>query len=161
VRQTATGASRSAATGGWGRHVRLGLWCALILGWLVTLLYMWNAFATLPSAERLEQTRTMPIPSLGTAAMLAGRSLLELCAALLLLWPWRVRLYAARALAGAVAFGIWFIMTTPLTLSAMGWVHRRWLAAVIAVMLATFLVSALACAVRRLFADRPDNSEAA
>jgi hypothetical protein len=147
--------------GGRGWYVRLVVWCALILGWLITLLYMWNAFATLPSAERLEQARTMPIPSLGTAAMLAARSLLELGVALLLLWPWRVRFYATRALAGAVTFGVWFIMTTPLTLSAMGWVHRRWLAAVIAVMLATFLLSALARAASWLAAPRPDNSEAA
>jgi hypothetical protein len=144
-----------------GFRWRLGLWSLLIVAWLVTLLYMWTAFATFPSAERLEQSRPMPIPTLGTAAMLAARSAAELGVLLALLWPWWRRWYPGRALLAAVAAGGWFLATTPLSLSAMGWVHRRWLAAMVLLAFATFAASSAARARRWLFADDPDDREAA
>jgi hypothetical protein len=150
---------RGQVSRGSGFHCRLGLWTLLILGWLVMLLYLWSAFATFPSAERLEQSRTMPIPSLRAAALLVARSALELGAALLLLWPWRARYYALRALAAAIGFGAWFIASTPLTISAMGWVHRRWLAAMILVLLLAFVAGAVARATAWLFTDRADTRE--
>lgn len=93
------------------------------------LLYMWTAFATLPSAERLGHSRMMPIPTLQTWALLALRSGLELGALLLLLLPRWPRYFALRMIAAALLLAGWFLATTPLTLSAMHWVHRRWLAA--------------------------------
>jgi hypothetical protein len=112
-----------------GLYWRLALWAALILGWLVMLLHLWSAFATFPTAERLEQARMVRIPTLRSIALLAGRSALELAAVLALLWPWRPGRYTLRLCVAGTLLAGWFLATTPLTLSAAGWVHRRWLAA--------------------------------
>jgi hypothetical protein len=154
--EAAAGApARAALRGVWWR---VGLWAVLILGWLVMLLYMWQAFATFPSAERLEHSRMMAIPSLQTAALLAARSALELGAVLLLLWPWRAGFYPARALAAAIGLGAWFLVTTPLSISAMSWVHRRWLAAMVAALVLTCVASAAARLLRWLSGDRLDDT---
>jgi hypothetical protein len=129
---------------GSGLYWRLALWCALIVGWLVMLPQLWAAFATLPSAERLEQTRLVPIPTLQTLALLVARSALELAAALALLWPWRARHYLARILGAAALLTAWFVLTTPLSLSAVAWVHRRWLAAMTGGLLLSFLAVGVA-----------------
>jgi hypothetical protein len=123
---------------------RLALWIALIAGWLVMLLQLWSAFATVPSPERLEQARMVPIPTLQTVALLAGRSAAELATVLAVLWPWRARAYPARILGAAVLVGGWFVVTTPLSLSAAAWVHRRWLAAMGGGLLLAFLAAAAA-----------------
>jgi hypothetical protein len=122
-------------------HWRLAVWLACIVGWLVMLLQLWTAFATFPTPERLEQARLVAIPTLQTVALLAGRSALELAAVLALLWPLHRRAWTRRVLAAAVLLAAWFLLTTPLSLSAIGWVHRRWLAAMVTGLL---VVSALA-----------------
>jgi hypothetical protein len=132
---------------------RLGLWCALIVGWLVLLLQVWSAFATVPSPERLEQARLVPIPTLQTVALLAGRSTLELGAVLGLLWPWRARAYLIRICTAAALLAVWFVVTTPLSLSAVAWVHRRWLAAM-AGGLALVFVGAAAARLAGMIAGR-------
>lgn len=114
---------------------RLGLWLGLILGWLVMLLYLWAGFATFPSPDRLEQSRMMAIPSLRTVAMLGLRSAAELAAVLVLLLPWWGRFWALRLLGASLALSAWFIATTPLTVSAVHWVHRRWIAGMAFVLL--------------------------
>jgi hypothetical protein len=114
---------------------RLGLWVGLILGWLVMLLYLWAGFLTFPSAERLEHSRMMAIPTLRTLGMLAGRSALELGGMLVLLWPWWARFWVTRMLAAALLVAAWFIVTTPLTVSTMDWMHRRWLVVNVGVLL--------------------------
>jgi hypothetical protein len=129
---------------------RLVLWTLFILGWLAMLLHLWSAFATFPSAERLEQSRLVAIPTLRTVALLAGRSMLELAAVLALLWPWRARAYLARILVAAVLLATWFVLTTPLSLSAATWVHRRWLAAMVVALLAAAAVSLAASGARLL-----------
>jgi hypothetical protein len=129
---------------------RLVLWTLFILGWLAMLLHLWSAFATFPSAERLEQSRLVAIPTLRTVALLAGRSMLELAAVLALLWPWRARAYLARILVAAVLLATWFVLTTPLSLSAATWVHRRWLAAMVVTLLAAAAVSLAASGARLL-----------
>jgi hypothetical protein len=111
---------------------RLLLWCGLVLGWLYMLLRMWNAFATFPTPERLDQSRLVTIPTLASLAMVAGRSLAELAAVLALTWPWSSRLWLTRVSAAAVLLAGWFVLTTPLGISAVTWVHRRWLAAMVA-----------------------------
>jgi hypothetical protein len=131
---------------------RLGLWFGLILGWLVMLLYLWAGFATFPSAERLEHSRMMAIPTLRTVALLGVRSMLELAALLVVLWPWWSRFWAARLLTASLLLAGWFLATTPLTLSTMDWVHRRWIAANAAVLLLSFLV-VVTVALARLFAS--------
>jgi hypothetical protein len=129
---------------------RLGVWLACIVGWLVMLLHLWTAFATFPTPERLEQARLVAIPTLQTVALLAGRSAVELAAVLALLWPMSARAWARRAFAAALLLGAWFLLTTPLSLSAVGWVHRRWLAALAAGLLVVSVLTALARLVPRL-----------
>lgn len=134
---------------------RLGIWLGLILGWLVMLLYLWAAFATLPSAERLEHTRMTAIPTLRTVALLGARSAVELAVLLVLLWPWWARFWALRLLAAALLFAVWFIATAPLTLSSIEWVHRRWIAAMSVVLLLSWIIvvtAGLTRAARRRFA---------
>jgi hypothetical protein len=93
------------------------------------LLQLWSAFATVPSPERLEQARLVPIPTLQTVALLAGAAPRN--------WPpcWGCSgrggpgHYLIRILTAAALLAVWFVLTTPLSLSAVAWVHRRWLAA--------------------------------
>jgi hypothetical protein len=129
-------------------YARLAIWVALILGWLTMLLYAWSAFATFPSAERLEQSRMAPIPTLRSLAMLGARSAVELTALLVLTWPWRSRAYTTRLALAAGLLVAWFVLTAPLTLSMTEWVHRRWLAAVTAGLILAFLAALVARGVR-------------
>jgi hypothetical protein len=129
---------------------RLAVWLALVVGWLVMLLHLWTAFATFPSPERLEQARLVPIPTLQTVALLVARSAVELGAVLALLWPWRGRGWTLRALVAAVLVAGWFLATTPLSVSAVVWVHRRWLAAMAAGLLLTACAAVVAAAARRM-----------
>jgi hypothetical protein len=127
-----------------GAYWRLALWCLLIVGWLVMLPQLWAAFATVPSAERLEQARLVPIPTLQTVALLVARSASEMAVVLGLLWPWRARHYLVRILGAAALLAAWFVLTTPLSLSAVAWVHRRWLAAMTGGLLLAFVGAAAA-----------------
>jgi hypothetical protein len=122
---------------------RAGLCALLILGWLWMLLQLWSGFATFPSAERLEHSRLVAIPTLPGLALLAARSVGELLVVLAILWPWRARAYLLRMLLAAALLTMWFIATTPLSLSTMAWVHRRWLAAMTAGLLITLAAAAL------------------
>lgn len=142
------GPSRSPESRDAAFYARLAVWVALILGWLTMLLYAWSAFATFPSAERLEQSRMAPIPTLRSLALLGVRSAVELTVLLVLTWPWRSRAYATRLALAAGLLVAWFVLTTPLTLSMTEWVHRRWLAAVTAAVVVAFLVVLAARGVR-------------
>jgi hypothetical protein len=108
----------------------MAFWIVLLLSWVVMLPALWRAFSTVPTPERLGQSRMIEIPTLETVAMIAVQSAIELSVALALLFPWRPRRYLARLWIAAVALGIWFIASTPLSLTHVAWVHRRWLAAV-------------------------------
>jgi hypothetical protein len=145
-----TAAQGVPAAAGDGLPWRLALWAALVLGWLIMLLYMWSAFSTFPTAERLEHSRMMPIPSLRTLGLFMIRSGLELGAVLALLWPWQARAFLVRMVTAALLLATWFFVTTPLTLSMMHWVHRRWLAA----MVVGLLLCAVAALPVRLFLHR-------
>jgi hypothetical protein len=128
------------------RTLRVGVCAGLVLSWLVMLLYAWSAFSTVPSAERLEQSRMTQIPTLFTFGTLALRSVVELLAVLALVWP-AARLYLTRVLFAAFALAAYFLATAPLTVTLMEWVHRRWLAAVGAGLLGVFIAGATAAAV--------------
>lgn len=108
--------------------VRRGFWLLLALSWAVAVWYMWDAVTTVPSAERLQETRLVEIPGPRRFFAAAAFSAMELAVVLALLWPWRPSYYASRLAVGALAVLTWFVMTTPLDLSRMDWVHRRWLA---------------------------------
>jgi hypothetical protein len=110
-----------------GRAARIGL-CVLLLGsWAVMVGYMWDALTTIPSADRLEETRMAVIPTPRTFFAAVAFSALELAAVLALLWPLRPSYYGARLAAAALGLAAWFVLTTPMGLSQMDWVHRRWL----------------------------------
>ncbi len=123
-----------------GPHrTRIALWVVLLLSWLVLLPMLWNAFSTVPSMERLSQSRMVEIPTLRTVGLLVGRSTIEAAILLALLAPWIPRHYLTRLWLAAVGLGAWFLATTPLGLTRMSWIHRRWLA----LMWVTLVVAAL------------------
>lgn len=108
---------------------RFLLWVLVATSWLTLLPLLWSAFATLPSAERLEQSHMAEIPTLATLGWTVLRSGLEAGAVLILLWPWWRRRFLLRLWLAAVAALVWFLATIPLSLTRMSWIHRRWLAA--------------------------------
>ncbi|MFP4623797.1 MAG: hypothetical protein ACLFRX_06430 [Gemmatimonadota bacterium] len=122
----------------------------LIAGWVVSVYYMWDAMTTVPSAERLEASKLVAIPSPRTFFTAAIFSALELGLVLVALWPWRPGYYASRLAVAALALITWFITTTPMELSRMDWVHRRWLAFTTAAVLAALAVLLLYRLARRL-----------
>ncbi len=126
-----TAAARATAgpAGGTGRLGRILLACALTIAWLVSVPFMWKAVSTVPSAARLQamQSRIMHVPSPATFLRTTGRSFLELAGLLLLLWPgWR-RLWLVRLLVAFLALAAWAVLTMPLELTELEWVHHRWL----------------------------------
>jgi hypothetical protein len=131
------------------RWARLGFWGALIGSWVVMVAYMWDALTTIPSAERLEETRMAVIPTPRTFAAAVIFSALELGVVLAALWPWRPDWYAARMAVAAMALITWFIITTPMGLSQMDWVHRRWLGFMILALAAGLVVHLVYRLVRR------------
>jgi hypothetical protein len=131
------------------RTARLAVTAALVLGWLAFLLLAWQAFATVPDAERLAQSRMAAIPTLQTLALIMLRSGLELAALAALTWP-RRRLYTARLGLAAALLAIYFVVTTPLSVSALQWTHRRWLATIAAGLFLAFTGFAAARLAQRL-----------
>lgn len=110
------------------RVARTGFWVLLILSWLVAVAYMWDALTSIPSAERLGESRMVAIPTPRTFFTAAVFSGMELAVVLAALWPWRPAYFGTRLAVAALAVVTWFIMTTPSAVSRMDWVHRRWLA---------------------------------
>ena len=138
-----------------GQRGRVAVWAVLVLGWLVAVWFMWDALTTLPSAARLEESRLVAIPTVRTfwaAALFSG---LELAVVMALLWPWRPEWYAARLGLAVLGLVTWFIMTTPMDLTRMDWVHRRWLVAMAATLLLVLVFLLLARGVARLRSPAP------
>lgn len=137
------------------RGLRLVLWIALAVSWVVAVAYLWEALATVRSAERLDESSLMGTPTLRTFVAVAIFSGLELGVVLAALWPWRPAFYASRLALTALGIVTWFTMTTPMDLSRMDWVHRRWLA-FLALTVTAGLVTLLAYRLwRRLTDGRP------
>lgn len=109
-------------------RARIGFWFVLALSWVVAVAYMWEAMNTIPTAERLEASRVVGIPTPRTFVAAAIFSAMEAAVVLAALWPWRADHYATRMGVTALALVTWFIMTTPMDLSRLDGVHRRWLA---------------------------------
>ncbi len=114
----------------WERRARVAFWAALAISWAVAVWYMWEAMSTVPSAERLQESRLVAIPTPRTFMTAVVFSAMELAVVLAVLWPWRPAYYASRLALASLAVLTWFLMTVPtsMQLSRMDWVHRRWLA---------------------------------
>lgn len=108
------------------------------------LLLAWDAFTTVPSAERLAESRMAAIPTLTTMLWMAARSAMEVAVLMVLLWPWNARRYATRAFICALVLPAYFLFTTPLSLTSVHWVHRRWLAGLEVLLLVVWATAALA-----------------
>jgi uncharacterized membrane protein YfcA len=101
----------------------------------VLLPMLWSAVTTIPSAERLEQSHMVAIPTLGMFVQVALLSAAELAITLALIWPRWLRAYTVRIFFAALLLTAWFLATTPLGMSRLQWTHRRWLALVVLVLL--------------------------
>lgn len=112
----------------WEDTIRVVFWAILAGSWVLAVWYMWDAMSTVPSAARLQESRLVAIPTPRTFFTAAVFSAMELAVVLALLWPWRPAYYASRLALTALGVFTWFLMTTPMELSRMDWVHRRWLA---------------------------------
>ncbi|HEU5208446.1 MAG TPA: hypothetical protein VFU06_03460 [Longimicrobiales bacterium] len=109
-------------------RARFLFWLCLAVSWVILLPFLWSAVTTLPSPERLDQSRTVAIPTLGSFLRVMAVSAAELVAALLIIWPaWRSA-YTLRLFGAAALLGMWFVFSAPMSLTRLEWVHRRWLA---------------------------------
>lgn len=134
-------------TAGAGRSAyRSVLWLLLVASWLICVWRMWVALQNVPPPEQLAQPRMMRIPTPTVFGVAVAKSGLELGVLLGLLLPWWRRYYHARLAAAAIGVSLWFVVSTPLGLSRMEWVHRRWLA----IVSVTLLGIAAAVALRSL-----------
>lgn len=139
-----------AAEGRLERAVRIGFWGLLVVGWCVAVYQMWEAMTTIPSAERLATSRMVVIPTPRTFFAAVAFSAMELAIVLAALWPWRPAYYASRLAITALVMFTWFVVTTPMQLSRMDWVHRVWLALTILALLVAFVAVLASRLIRRL-----------
>ena len=107
---------------------RRGFWLLLLASWIVMVAFMWDAMTTIPSAERLQQSRLVEIPGPRRFFAAAAFSAMEMAVVLAALWPWQPAYYASRLAITALGVATWFLITVPPGLSAMDRVHRQWLA---------------------------------
>jgi hypothetical protein len=140
--------------GGIGRWARIGLWGLLVASWVVMVAYMWDALTMVPDAERLEQTRMAVIPTPRTFFAAVAFSALELGVVLALLWPWRSGYYPVRLAGASLGLLTWFVITIPMGMSRMDWVHRRWLFFLILATAAALLAELGLRLAQRLLATR-------
>ncbi len=136
-----------------GRQV---LWLLLILSWLAAVWYMWDAMTTVPSPERLQQERMVSIPSPRTFITAVVFSAMELAVVLAALWPWWSSLFATRLAITDLALVTWFVMTTPMDVNRMDWVHRRWLAMLVLTIATALVIVLVYRAGRRILRRRFD-----
>ena len=118
--------------------------------WLITVPLMWRAFSTLPSAERLERSHMVQIPTLQTLLLQVGISFLEMAVVVAVLWPGYARAWLLRLWFAALGTTFYFLLTPPLGLTTLQWVHRRWLAALSAGLLITALTASMLALGQRL-----------
>ena len=120
--------------------VRRAFWLLLVVSWGVAVWYMWEAMTTIPSAERLQETRMAEIPGPRRFFAAAAFSAMELAVVLAALWPGWTAYYASRLAVTALGTLTWFVTTIPMDLSRMDWVHRRWLAFLVLVQVVALAV---------------------
>ncbi len=142
------GATPPAAASG-PRHRPLGrllLLAALVVSWLVSVPYMWKSVTTVPSAARLQamQSRIMHVPSPATFLKLTGQSFVELAILVALLWPWWRPFWLARLVVAVLGLFAWAVLTLPLELTDLEWVHHRWLVGADVLVLLALVASVVA-----------------
>lgn len=113
------------------QRFRVGLWLLLIVGWISAVWLMADTLTTLPASEGLGDSPLVGTPTGRTFFAAAAFSALELAVILAVLWPWRQDYYALRLSTAALALVTWSIMTAPLQLTRLDWVHRWWLVAMV------------------------------
>jgi len=138
---------------------RILLLAALVGSWLVSIPYMWKSVTTVPSAERLQamSSRIMHVPTPVTFLRTTGQSFVELALVGLLVWPWWRRFWLARLVVAFLGLAVWAVVTVPLELTDLEWVHHRWLVGADALLLVALAVSVVAAFVgmmRRLRGGR-------
>ena len=119
---------------------RQGFWLLLLASWAVMVAFMWDAMTTIPSAERLQESRLVAIPGPRRFFAAAAFSAMEVAVVLAALWPWRPAYYASRLAITALGVATWFLITVPPGLSDMDRVHRQWLAFLVLAQVAGLLV---------------------
>ena len=108
--------------------------------WLLLIVLMWRAYHTLPSAEQLADDRHVRPPLPADFLMNVMQSLAVTLLLIAALWPGSTWRYLLRVAVALIALVAWFLMTVPLDLNTMDWLHRRWLALMIVLLLLTLIV---------------------
>ncbi len=107
------------------RWVRWGVWSVLLLSWVVAVVWMREVADAEPALEGVQLAAASGPRRFLTAAAFSG---MELAVVLGILWPGRPSYYFARLAVMALAALTWLIITIPLELSRLDWVHHVWLA---------------------------------
>lgn len=109
------------------------------VSWVVLVVMMWRAYHTLPSAEQLADVRHVRPPLPADFLLNLTKSLVVAVLLTVALWPRATRRYILRVAIALLALIVWFVMTVPLDLNTMEWLHRRWLALMILLLLLTLI----------------------
>ncbi|HEY0671894.1 MAG TPA: hypothetical protein VGD27_06495 [Longimicrobiales bacterium] len=109
-----------------GWRVRAFIAGTVLVSWAVLLVLMWRAYHTLPTPEQLADERHVRPPLPIDFYRNVATSTAELVFLALLLWPWRARHYIVRLLIAALVLIVWFFLSVPMDLNTMEWLHRRW-----------------------------------
>jgi hypothetical protein len=143
----------------WRRAWRWAVLGTVAVGWIVTLLRMWDAFWTLPSAELMERQRPVRPPTMGSLAAGISRSVAELGFFVLAAWPrWRPA-YGLRAAGAGTAVLFYFVATVPPVITSVERVQRQWLLGSALLLLLGGVVDAVGAGIERL-RDRPAGKNA-
>ena len=121
--------------------------------WIVLVIWMWREFHTLPSAEALADDRKVRPPLPIDLYRNLATSFGELIFMIVILWPGSAKRYVGRAAIALLAMIAWFIATVPLDLNQMEWLHRRWLALMVVLLLVVLIVYPIATRGRRVEAQ--------
>lgn len=119
--------------------IRRGLPLIIAASWIVLVILMWRAYHTLPTAEELADARRVRPPLPMDLYTHIGMSFGEMLVMVLLAWP-RERYFLLRVILAAIALIIWFFATVTMDLNTMEWLHRRWIAFVVLLLLLTAVI---------------------
>jgi hypothetical protein len=130
------------------RDPRTWLILGLVLSWLAMLILMRHEFWTFPAPEVLQRERMVRAPTMQSLVTNAVRSGVELLLLTLLLWPGRA--YAVRLATTTAGLIPYYVLTTPLGITSVDQVYRRWLAIVALVLLLATILTVSRVTVRML-----------